>query len=98
MIAIIHSSRERASFPNIYLEVDKLAGARKEAVCARPQIPPKDNSCIAIIYFSCWDISWLDNKVIPLLISRFPRRSNPGSDIFCNKLLQNAVRRENKTI
>ena len=79
---------ESINFPNIYLETDNRAGVRKDAVCARPEIPPKDNNCIAIMYFIGLDVSYSESRVIPLLISIFPRSSKPGIEKFCMKFLQ----------
>ena len=37
---------ESAIFPRMYFLTDNRAGLRNEAVCARPEIPPKDKNCI----------------------------------------------------
>jgi len=70
-----------------------------DAVCARPEIPPKDRNWIASKYriFS-EEKAICDNRVIPLVISRLPTIRIAGNEVFCHSRNNILDARENRTI
>ena len=74
-----------------YFFIDKLESFKIDAVCARPDTPPKDNSCIAYTYFCCNVIECSDNSEIPLVISKLLNKNCKKALELSNLIFNNKI-------